>query len=229
MKIPLAIHQTWKDENIPEAVAAYARTWKAHHPGWEYTLWTDAMNKDFISTHYPEFLPVYSRYHTAIQRVDAVRYFILHHMGGVFIDLDFECLKNVGPLLKDATFVAGLEPQVHADAHRKRYIISNAFMASIPGSVFIEQVCKTLLQNDYYKYYREPGFNAILDCAGPFMLSRIYASFEPKDGLNILEPSLLYPLAKDMQTDRIHPEDLIRESVIGNAYAIHHYWGSWWH
>lgn len=229
MNIPLHIHQTWKDEHIPEVVAAYVQTWKTHHPGWTYTLWTDAMNRDFISTYYPEFLPVYDRYPTPIQRVDAVRYFILHRLGGLFIDLDFECLKNVGPLLAGTTFVAGLEPAAHALAHRKKYIVSNAFMAGIPQAGFTERICQVLLQNDYYKYYREPGFNSILDCAGPFMLSRIYENFEPKEAVRILEPEWLYPLVKDPQTGRTKPEDISREVASGKAFAIHHYWGSWWH
>lgn len=229
MNIPLHIHQTWKDENIPETVAVYAQTWKTHHPGWEYTLWTDAMNRDFLAMYYPEFLPVYDRYPTPIQRVDAVRYFILHHLGGVFIDLDFECLKHIGPLLQGATFVAGLEPETHAHAHQKKYIISNAFMACIPQSEFVEKVCQRLLRNDYYKHYREPGFNSVLDCAGPFMLSRVYEAFEAKKDLLILAPEWLYPLVKDTQTGRINPEDIVQERAIGNAFAIHHYWGSWWH
>jgi len=47
-KIPLIIHQTWKDLNIPEHYKPLVKTWKENHPGWEYILWTDKMNRDFI-------------------------------------------------------------------------------------------------------------------------------------------------------------------------------------
>lgn len=227
--IPRIIHQTWKDTNIPEHLHCFVRSWQQHHPDWDFILWTDKMNRDFISQNYAAFLPVYDGYHTAIQRVDAVRYFILLKMGGVFIDLDFECLKNIGPLLESTTFAAGLEPREHARAHRKEYIISNAFMAGCKDASFLKCICNTIARNDYRQYAKEAGFNAVLDCAGPFMLSRIYKDFEPKGSIRILEPALLYPLVKNEITGRVAAAKEIDAAVIKQAYAMHHYWGSWWH
>ena len=47
------------------------------------------MNKEYSS-----FLPVYESYPYNIQRVDAARYFILYHFGGVYLDLDIGCKSN---------------------------------------------------------------------------------------------------------------------------------------
>ncbi|WP_118976925.1 glycosyltransferase family 32 protein [Taibaiella koreensis] len=226
--IPLHLHQTWKDEQIPEHLEHYVQSWKSLHPDWAYTLWTDEMNDRFIATHYPEFLPVYERYPTAIQRVDAVRYFILLQQGGLFIDLDFECLRPISPLLKDTLFVAGLEPAAHAIAHHKAYIISNAFMAGAPGSGFLQYLCGIIKTNDYYRYSRERGFNAVLDCAGPFMLSRAYERFPAKEEIRIVDHQLLYPLHKNPVTGTIDAAHRSDPRIREKAYAIHHYWGSWW-
>jgi mannosyltransferase OCH1-like enzyme len=49
------------------------------------------MSRDFIATEYPWFLSTYDGYSLPIQRVDTVRYFILRHYGGIYLDLD-----NVG-------------------------------------------------------------------------------------------------------------------------------------
>ncbi|KAJ3896091.1 hypothetical protein GG344DRAFT_72572 [Lentinula edodes] len=38
-------------------------------------------------------------YKYAIQRADAIRYFVLHHYGGVYLDLDVGCLRPLDPLL----------------------------------------------------------------------------------------------------------------------------------
>lgn len=54
-------------------------------------LWSEKSSRDFIETHYPWFLRTYDRYRFPVQRVDAVRYFILMHYGGIYLDLD-----NVG-------------------------------------------------------------------------------------------------------------------------------------
>lgn len=228
MNIPKIIHQTWKDNNIPEHLQAYALSWKTKHPDWSYILWTDEMNRKFIHDHHPHFLPVYDRYPTAIQRVDAVRYFILLKLGGVFVDLDFECLKNISPLLADTEFVAGLEPEAHATKHDKQSIISNAFMAGVAGAGFVRQLCTYIERNDFLKYRNDPGFNYVLDCAGPFMLTRVYNAYPQKEQVRIWGHELLYPLIKDPDTGAISTEDHMQAVDEGNAYAIHHYWGSWW-
>lgn len=54
-------------------------------------LWTEETSREFIETEYPWFLRTYDRYLYPVQRVDAVRYFLLMHYGGIYLDLD-----NVG-------------------------------------------------------------------------------------------------------------------------------------
>lgn len=228
MNIPKIIHQTWKDHKIPQHLETFAAGWRAQHPGWEYLLWTDEMNRQFIYDNHPHFLPVYDRYPTAIQRVDAVRYFILLKMGGLFVDLDFECLKNVSPLLYQAEFVAGLEPQSHALHHKKQAIISNAFMAAQPGSGFVQALCSYLERNDFIRFRGEPGFNYVLDCGGPFMLTRVYEQYPDKEQLKIWGPEFLYPLEKDLDTGKLDTSNRDQVCNADRAYAIHHYWGSWW-
>ena len=87
--IPKLIHQTWKERQVPPSHAAYQQSWLTHHPAWEYRLWTDADNRAFLAQHYAWFLPIYDYYPQPIMRVDAVRYFILYHYGGLYVDLWF--------------------------------------------------------------------------------------------------------------------------------------------
>jgi hypothetical protein len=46
------------------------------------------MSREFIETYYPWFLSTYDGYRYPVQRVDTVRYFILRHYGGIYLDLD---------------------------------------------------------------------------------------------------------------------------------------------
>ena len=46
-------------------------------------------------------------------RVDAVRYFLRYHYGGVYADLDFEALKPLDALLVEKDLVLGQEPAAH--------------------------------------------------------------------------------------------------------------------
>ena len=111
MAIPPIIHQTWKDELVPVPMQDLAESWRRNHPGWEYRLWTDTQNREFIRTRYPDFLVRYDSYPYHIQRVDAVRYFILYTFGGLYVDLDFECIHSLERLLAEHECLFGLEPQ----------------------------------------------------------------------------------------------------------------------
>lgn len=51
-------------------------------------LWTDQSARSFIAENYPWFLETFDSYPYAIQRADVIRYFILAHFGGIYIDLD---------------------------------------------------------------------------------------------------------------------------------------------
>lgn len=51
-------------------------------------LWTDAKSRELIATEYPWFLSTFDNYTQPIQRADAIRYFVLAHFGGIYIDLD---------------------------------------------------------------------------------------------------------------------------------------------
>ncbi|MBC9913415.1 glycosyltransferase family 32 protein [Chitinophaga varians] len=227
MKIPCIIHQTWKSHDIPEMFAQMAQTWKSRHPHWEYRLWTDDMNRDFIATHFPHFLSVYDNYPTNIQRVDAVRYFALYKYGGFFIDLDFECLARLDPLLsQNNTCIFGKEPEEHCLIHEKDLIISNAFMGAIPDSEFFRYICEELLHPTDTTTHPN---NRVLESTGPFMLSRIYQQYPRKDEINLLAPELLYPLTKDeLEAPDYSSQDTTILTRLQHAYGIHHYAGTWW-
>jgi len=227
MTIPRIIHQTWKNETIPAHFALLVDTWKQNHPGWEYVLWTDEMNRTFIQEHFPAFIDQYDAFKYNIQRVDAVRYFILYKLGGVYVDLDFECIKNLEPLLENEACVMGVEPPLHCAIHKKDMIISNAFMACAPGNPFMQALCEEMAQigetimhaNDY-----------ILSTTGPFMLTRVYDRFANNGAVTLLEPDKLYALTKDEIVKVVNGDDVdstIQEKI-DNAYGIHYYWGTWW-
>ena len=55
-------------------------------------MWTDEKSLAFIAAEYPWFLDTFVGYSQPIQRADAIRYFVLAHFGGIYIDLDDVCL-----------------------------------------------------------------------------------------------------------------------------------------
>lgn len=230
MEIPKIIHQTWKNESIPVQLINCVNSWKANHEDWKYILWTDEMNYNFLEKHYPLFLPIYNNYESAIQKVDAVRYFILYHFGGVYIDLDFYCFKNISPIISGADCAFGLEHDDHVLVHKKNMIISNAIMASKPGSKFFKLLCNELYEAEITVF--NDRNEMVLETTGPFMLTRVYERNRKNTLLNvhIIKSDYLYPLPKDTinQELQVNIENGIISDELKSAYALHYYWGSWW-
>ena len=95
-----------KDSNVPSEWVDYQRSWRLHQPDWEYRLWTDADNAEFVRSTFPDFWPTFRELPFEIQRVDAVRYLILLEFGGLYADLDTQCLMPFDGLLAEPSFVA---------------------------------------------------------------------------------------------------------------------------
>lgn len=129
--IPRRLFQTWKTHELPKNFAAWSETWKMYNPEWEFVLWDDEENREFIAAHYPWFLLRYDSYSKEIYRADAVRYFYLYTYGGIYADLDFECYKSLEPLLEENSVILG--SMVSGDPDHS---IPNAFMASPPKAEF---------------------------------------------------------------------------------------------
>jgi mannosyltransferase OCH1-like enzyme/glycosyltransferase involved in cell wall biosynthesis len=219
-KIPTLIHQTWKDADVPQKWQKWIDSWRLHHPGWGYRLWTDADNRAFLQEHYPWFLPVYDGYPEAIMRADAIRYFLLDHFGGLYVDMDFECLKPVDTLLDGRDLVLGCEPEAHtrlllARQRGLRRIVGNAFIASRPGHPFWAHVHRQLVGA-----HRAPG---ALDATGPFFLTRAVDSAPEPASVTVLGPEVLYPEVSPYAAELFGPQEANYE----HAYAVHHWSGSW--
>jgi mannosyltransferase OCH1-like enzyme len=229
--IPKLLHQTWKDTEIPEHYRPLAATWIENHPGWTYQLWTDEMNREFIREYHHDFLELYDSYEFNIQRVDAVRYFILYSYGGIFVDLDFECIKNVEPILAGRQSIFGLEPDAHCIFHQKQKIVCNAFMASVPGNLFFAEICKNLRTDKNIFSNTTPPWFKVLESTGPFKLTRLYDVSENQAAITLLDSDLLYPCTIDETRELLNDNPQISQSVqdrINKAYAIHYFLGSWW-
>jgi glycosyltransferase involved in cell wall biosynthesis len=222
--IPRIIHQTWKTRDVPKQFLFFQKTWQTHHPEWEYRFWTDEDSRELVAHHYPAFLGTYDAYRDPICRVDAFRYLVLKHYGGVYADLDFECLCPLDPLLEDEEVVLGLEPASHVAMHwqtaRLNRIVCNAFIASTTNHPFWDHVIAKLIESS-----RHPG---PLDATGPFFLTRALDVYPHQLGVRVLPSELIYPAdtwdcGDGRLFDMAHWQRLTRR-----AYAIHHWVGTWY-
>jgi hypothetical protein len=185
--IPKIIHQTWKSQNVPDRFAGQATSWKTRNPRWQYVLWTNRMLLDFVAARYPQLLAVYCAYLKPVQRADAARYMLLHHFGGIYADLDTECLAPCDDLEAEDRVVLCHEPPSHWPAHAPYrghpFILFNGVMASPQGHRFwnalLDRLPETATAPD------------VLDATGPCFLTGLYQGFDVRETIRV-EPCHLF-------------------------------------
>jgi mannosyltransferase OCH1-like enzyme len=184
MGITKIIHQSWKTKYIPHNIypQSWIDSWKLFHPDWEWKLWTDGDNDHLVREHYPSFYECYRSLLLPIKKADFVRHLYMHRFGGVYVDLDFVCLKNITCLLKEYDIVLGcLSPE------NPRSRIPNAFMASSPGCRFWIQILEDIVG-------ATPDEQARVEThTGPIRLERAYERYNPSNS-KVYGHHLIYPL-----------------------------------
>ncbi|KAJ4153589.1 hypothetical protein LMH87_010072 [Akanthomyces muscarius] len=90
-KIPRILHQTTPNDTIPDKWVESQRSCKEVYKDYEYMLWTDKGAEDFLAKEYSWFVDSWNNYAFPIQRADAIRYFVLHFYGGIYLDMDTQC------------------------------------------------------------------------------------------------------------------------------------------
>ena len=184
-KIPHIFHQSWKNKEIPERNKEWVESCKQMQPKWDNLLWTDDDNRQLISREYPWLLYTFDRLRGSIFRADFVRYAYMHHFGGVYADLDVECLKPADELVSDKTIVLGVLGNDYDFTHN----IPNAIFASKKGHPFwlflMTKIVVMMNQNDA----AEAG-------TGPIILRdsyRLFVKLEAyKNDFHITKPGILY-------------------------------------
>jgi len=138
------IHQSWKNTIIPKAFKRYYPSWKRCFPQWEHKFWTDEDNRNLVKQHYPWFLKIYDSFPKEIYRADVSRYFYLYHHGGIYTDMDNECLAPFEHLLINHTFVFGTISAVNRKTPLPENYVQNSFMYSKPRQQFWLDVIKAI-------------------------------------------------------------------------------------
>ncbi|MEO6080231.1 MAG: glycosyltransferase [Steroidobacteraceae bacterium] len=161
--IPRLIFQTWKTRTqLPANYMHWSASFQQVHPEYRHVLWGDSENRAFITREFPWFLPFYDAYPREIFRADMVRPFFLFHYGGVYSDLDTECLRPLDEVLGRGDVVLGTmgEDASAGDC------IPNAMMASAPRQLFWMLVITMAIEK-----LREFNDPAAVSIAGPEKIS----------------------------------------------------------
>ncbi|KAJ7638954.1 glycosyltransferase family 32 protein [Roridomyces roridus] len=203
-RIPRIIHQTWKTGTLPPRWQSISQECRDMMPDYEYMLWTDESSREFIARHYPWFLNTFDDYSYAILRADAIRYFVLYHYGGIYMDLDIGCLRPLDPLLVYPVILPKTIPVG----------VSNDLMFAQKHHPFLAQTIHNLATFDHSWVLNYP---TVMFSTGPMFLSIQYGIFTaqhvPGGNMRILPKSLYGKNAAPGEAP--------------HSFFTHHYGSSW--
>lgn len=198
--IPRVVHRIWLGGDEPEWLARFAETWT--QPGWELREWGD----DDVAALFPlRNQDLYDRAeeiapdHVGQLRSDLVRYEILHRLGGVYVDADFECRRAIDELIAGADcFVVRVTPRW----------LNNALMGAVPAHPFLERLIDGLPANVEAKLGSKPN-----RLSGPQYLTPLWRKHG--EDVRVLKAAHFYPYLWD---------ELERgEEDFSGCYAVHHW------
>lgn len=196
--IPRTFHRVWLGhKSMPEPFRSWGDSWIDKHPGWQMTTWT----RESFHGH-TDILALLDRCPNYSQMSDVLRYEILRRHGGVYIDTDFECKKNIEPLIDGADAFAVWQ----LDDHYAEGAVAAGICGAVPGHPLFNDLVKWL-PNQILERFRS---------IGPAYFTRHVHG----RGVRILEREHFYPYS----WTELHRQ----RETFPEAYAVHHWAGKWY-
>lgn len=216
--IPSILHLTWKTERIPRGLRRYVASWSRFQT-LTVRLHTDDDLRRLIVEHYSEYLPLYDSFTRGIERADFARYALMEKYGGIYADLDMECIRSIEPLLSSTRAIIGTEPEEHVPLYAVDRVLCNAILLSPPGHPVWRAIMAYIAAN--YRPHGDVVYNT-----GPMAITRFYQENpEAFHDVEIMEPTVFYPVIDAKFGGRRDGrfEHVSRSGRIADAYTVHHW------
>lgn len=185
--VPKILHKTTRVLSRDDVQTAFYKECEDIYlsDGWEVKLWYDDMIDLFVAEHYPQYFQQFKEITPHIKQVDAVRYLFMHYFGGIYADMDAECIRPasnfVDGLIKGSTAWLGGYPEPF-------------FLMSTPGNEFWIFAFELILQ-DWRKYN-------VRSTGGPQGLNRMAKAYVSLKGQDAIRPFAMYDQS---ECDRLEP------------------------
>jgi len=227
------IWQTYKTKDLPEQAEAARETWMSNNPGWKCELYDDADIEKYIKSYWStKMYKFFKELPVGVMKADLWRYLILKTHGGVYSDIDSECLKPISEWEEEQKFstknilLIGLEN----DEHFCQWTIY-----STKEHPVMKYVCDYILNN-----YEENGIDTknkdfVHKTTGPAIWTAAIASYLESEGLTKEKGALeifkdykknpgkfhgygIYLLSKDYY-EKIYSKNLYGSQNFGDGYV----------
>lgn len=217
--IPKLISQTWSTKTVPAASEPFCRSWRQHNPDFAYRLFDDEACAAVVAQVAPDYLDDYLRLPFPVMRADFFRYAVIYRDGGLYADIDMQCLRPVGHLLSPGGAVFSTESRLTARrqaelGYARPFQVANCIFAASPGHPFLMEAMRRAAELTRGRAAIARG--DVEDLTGPRMLTRLFYERERPDMVLLPQIYLMAPC---------HYPDI--RPLNRNVHARHHFFGSW--
>lgn len=208
LQIPKIIHQIWLGSPLPEEFEVLQQSWIDYHldRGWVYKLWTDE-DVAQLQLYNQEFYDATDNYGV---KSDILRWELLYHFGGVYVDMDYECLHALDELHYTYDFYTALQPLDTSFIQ-----LGAALVGSRTGHPILKHCIETIKDDWHHKGAPKK--------TGPVHFTKSFYTCAAQDGnKDIAFPAFyFYPLGCQQAT--YNKADWIQKG----AFAVHWWAKSW--
>ena len=214
----------WKDENLSDELLHCTQSWKDKNPDWSYMFWTDDMLDTFIFENYNWFHEKYCSYEHNIMRSDTSRLFLIYHYGGLYVDVDIECIKPIDSLIDNECIFFYEYPDIKLQQSLYcEKIITSSVIYCEKNNPDIYNLLRKLLLPEIQT--NDPNIYILSNAGGPIFLTKSIDKNKPKYKLIIKDNKHFE------NTDIISRHEMLKirkdYKVDDDTYGIHWNLGSW--
>ncbi|QKF94629.1 glycosyltransferase [Fadolivirus algeromassiliense] len=155
-KLPKIFHFIWIGPNkIPAKYIDYIKSWITNHNNYIFCIWTDYNIPELINSYEYKNAKKYA------MKADILRYELLYIFGGIYVDCDFLCFKNIHDEIKNLEGFSAWESSEY---------IAIGLMGFKPSHKFIYDVIN-LIPYNFKNMINEINISKI---TGPIMFTRLF-------------------------------------------------------
>lgn len=142
-KIPKVIYQTFENYNVPDGMYDAVNSWIRTNPDYEHYFYDEEKRIKFIKKYFEKnVLQAYQKLIPGAFKADLWRCCVLYIKGGVYVDSDMICIKNLNELIDvDDEFI------IARDDPMSKKFLANGFIASIPNHPFLKKQIDNIVEN----------------------------------------------------------------------------------
>lgn len=218
------LHQMYKTaDNLPSGFVEFQASCRRVYSDWHYQFWTNELLDDMMSSRFPSRVQQWRELTPTIKKWDFARYALLQAYGGLYLDMDFECVRKIPD--QDANIITLWT----ARGKHSGNTFPDVMAASRPGHAFWDFIMTSI--------FSKSTVGNVLDITGPRALNHYMSVYRSGNQTRDLPDKIdlrdywkeMSPYSYDNAAKQKECLVILCADQFPNVIGVHHYRGSWVH